>query len=108
MFEASMCGTPSGPVGLCYLAGILVANLPYVGAAVDRSLSMRVSEVAVPLSIPLLLFATQLRSLSKLAGPTLLAFALAIIATLVSALLFGIVFKGRPSSKPGRSPGGVR
>ncbi|MBX5483927.1 MAG: DUF819 family protein [Myxococcaceae bacterium] len=82
-----------GPVGLCYLAGLIAANLPGVGAALNRSVSMHAAEVAVPLSIPLLLFATQASSWLKLARPTLLAFGSAIVATVASAALYGNVFR---------------
>jgi uncharacterized membrane protein len=64
-----------GPVTLCYLAGILVANIPSVRLSVDAS--MRVSEVAVPLAIPLLLFSSDVRQWPKLARSLVISFALA-------------------------------
>ncbi|MHB8872826.1 MAG: DUF819 family protein [Myxococcaceae bacterium] len=82
-----------GPVGLCYLLGLFLANLP--GLRLDRDAAMRMAEVAVPLSMPLLLFSTRLRQWVKLARPTLLAFALACVAVVLSATLHGGLFRGR-------------
>jgi len=82
-----------GPVTLCYLAGILVANLPGVRLASEPS--MRVSEVAVPLAIPLLLFSTDVRQWPRLARSLLTSFVLACVAAVVSAGLVGWFFRGQ-------------
>lgn len=82
-----------GPVGLCYLAGIVIANLP--GPRLDRAVWMRIAEVAVPLSMPLLLFTTRLRRWLQLARPTIVGFVLACVAAVASALLHGWLFKDR-------------
>ncbi|MFL5318362.1 MAG: DUF819 family protein [Myxococcaceae bacterium] len=82
-----------GPVGLCYLAGLAVAYAPAI--SLNRAVSMHVAEIAVPLSMPLLLFTTRLRKWLKLARPTLIGFALACVAAVASSLLYGWLFRSR-------------
>jgi uncharacterized membrane protein len=82
-----------GPVTLCYLADILVANLPGVRLSADASL--RVSEVAVPLAIPLLLFSSDVRQWPRLARSLLLSFALACLAAVASAGLVAWFLRGQ-------------
>lgn len=81
-----------GPVTLCYVAGVLVANLP--GVRLAEGASLRVSEVAVPLAIPLLLFSTDVRQWPRLARSLLTSFALACVAAVVAAGLIGWFFRG--------------
>lgn len=81
-----------GPVTLCYVAGVLAANVP--GVRLSAETSMRVSEVAVPLAIPLLLFSTDVRQWPRLARSLLISFALACLAAVVSAGLVGWFFRG--------------
>jgi uncharacterized membrane protein len=82
-----------GPVTLCYVAGVVVANLP--GLRLAEGASMRVSEVTVPLAIPLLLFSTDVRQWPRLARPLLTSFALACVASVMSAGLIGWFFRGQ-------------
>ncbi|HYI03236.1 DUF819 family protein [Hyalangium sp.] len=82
-----------GPVTLCYMAGILVANLP--GVKLSAEAAMRVSEGAVPLAIPLLLFSTDVRQWPRLARPLFISFALACAAAVLSAGLVGWFFRGQ-------------
>ncbi|MFP2905600.1 DUF819 family protein [Pyxidicoccus sp. 3LFB2] len=82
-----------GPVVLCYAAGILLGNLP--GLALQPGVSLSVSEAAVPLAIPLLLFATDMPRWMRLARTTLLSFVLACVASMVSAAVVGRAFADR-------------
>jgi uncharacterized membrane protein len=82
-----------GPVTLCYVAGVLAGNIPGVRLSVDAS--MGVSEAAVPLAIPLLLFSTDVRQWPRLARSLLISFSLACVAAVVSAGLVGWFFQGR-------------
>ncbi|WP_224366098.1 DUF819 family protein [Hyalangium versicolor] len=82
-----------GPVTLCYVAGILVANLP--GVRLSEAASMRVSEAAVPLAIPLLLFSSDVRQWPRLARSLLISFVLACFAAVFSAGLVGWFFRGQ-------------
>lgn len=81
------------PILLCYLAGIIVANLAFL--PVDTSLSMSVAEIAVPLAIPLILFSTNIMKCLRLAKKTLLSFGLVIISGMVSSVLGALVFASR-------------
>ena len=82
-----------GPVTLCYLAGIIVANLP--GVRLNADASLRVSEVAVPLAIPLLLFSSDVRQWPRLARSLLISFALACVAAVFSAGVIGWSYRGQ-------------
>lgn len=85
-----------GPVVLCYAAGILGANLlvllnPQLSETLTQS-AQSLSEAAVPLSIPLLLFGQnllkQLRSYRAMLG----SFVLATLSVGLIAALMGLVF----------------
>ncbi|MBM7117094.1 DUF819 family protein [Archangium primigenium] len=80
-----------GPVVVCYGFGILLGNLP--GWSPDVKLSLTVSEAAVPLAIPLLLFSTDVPRWSRLARPTLVSFALACVSAMVGAAGVGWLLK---------------
>ncbi|MDX2015613.1 MAG: DUF819 family protein [Myxococcaceae bacterium] len=80
-----------GPVVVCYAAGILAANLRVV--PVDEKAAMTLNEVSVALSIPLLLFSTEVKKWLSL-GPTLLkAFGLACLSAIAAASIAGFVFR---------------
>lgn len=76
------------PILLCYIAGLLLANV----MKIDGEASMTVSEVTVPLAIPLLLFATNFFSWLRLAKKMILSFCLVIISAMISALVVGYFF----------------
>lgn len=82
-----------GPVVVCYAVGIILGNLPGLGLRMQVSLS--VSEAAVPLAIPLLLFSTDMRKWMRLARSTLLSFVLACVASMVSAAVVGLAVADR-------------
>ncbi|WP_224241964.1 DUF819 family protein [Hyalangium gracile] len=82
-----------GPVTVCYLAGILVANLP--GVRLSAEAALRVSEVAVPLAIPLLLFSSDVRQWPRLARSLIISFSLACLAAVLSAGAVGWFFRGQ-------------
>ncbi len=81
-----------GPIILCYGAGILLGNihLPW-----NRQLSTTLSEVAVPLAIPLILFSTDLLKWFKLAKKTVLSFVLMIISAMGASLLAALFFSSK-------------
>lgn len=82
-----------GPVVLCYGFGIVLGNIP--GLTLDRDASLHVSEAAVPLAIPLLLFSTELSAWLKLARSLLLCFALACVSAVVAAGAIGWLFRAQ-------------
>jgi uncharacterized membrane protein len=90
-----------GPVVLCYLSGIVLANVP--GLKLEGHASLTVSEAAVPLAIPLLLFSTDVRKWLGLARGVLLSFGLACLFAIVAAGVVGVAFRAQVASG-GRSP----
>ena len=79
------------PILLCYLTGFIMANIP----GINRSLSMTISEISVPLAIPLLLLSTHFIRWLRLAKKTILSFVLVIFSALASAFAVGIIFASR-------------
>ncbi len=70
-----------GPVVLCYAAGIATAN--FASGSIDTALATSISEAAVGLAIPMLLFSCDVRRWFGLARSTLVSFALAVVAVLI-------------------------
>lgn len=79
------------PILLCYLTGFIMANVP----GINRSLSMTISEMSVPLAIPLLLLSTHFVRWLRLAKKTILSFVLVIFSALASAFVIGMIFASR-------------
>lgn len=87
-----------GPVVLCYLTGMLAAALPIWEP--DSNLSNLLSGVSAILAIPLVLFSTNLQAWKRLAGKTLLSFALCLVAALLAAYVAYQLFgKGMAEGK---------
>lgn len=91
--QRSRAAKAVGPVVLCYVAGILLANVP--GLKLAGHASLTVSEAAVPLAIPLLLFSTDVRKWVGLAKGVLLSFGLACLSAIIAASLVGVVFRAQ-------------
>lgn len=69
-----------GAVALCYALGIIlgVCGLPF-----DKELTMSVSEVTIPLAIPLILFSLNLNSAKRMAKKSLLSLVLVCVSVTV-------------------------
>ena len=80
-----------GPIILCYGAGILLGN---IGLPWDKGLSMSLSEIAVPLAIPLILFSLDLKKWLSLAKKTVLSFVLMIISAAAASVIAALIFSG--------------
>ncbi len=78
------------PILLCYILGIVAGNIPFL--PVDKNLAMTVSEFAVPLAIPLILFSTDFVRWVGLAKKTVISFVFVIIGVLASSFLGGFLF----------------
>lgn len=77
-----------GPVFLCYAAGFLFSLvLP------DTSLAMDLSEILVPIAIPLILFSADLMNVRKLAKPMLRSFLLVIAAVFVASVAVYFLYR---------------
>ncbi|MBI2058522.1 MAG: DUF819 family protein [Nitrospirae bacterium] len=81
------------PVVLCYGAGIVLANQPWM--AFDRPVSLGLGQVAIAFAIPLLLFSADLVGWLKLARTTVIAFGFAILSVGVISAAAHFVFSDR-------------
>lgn len=77
-----------GPVFLCYAVGFLLSFL-----FENTAMATTLSEVCVPLAIPLILFSSDFSSLKKLARPVLGSFVLICVAAMVSAACGFFLFR---------------
>ena len=87
--KVSILGT-LGPVFLCYAAGFIFSML-----LPDTSLAMDISEILVPIAIPLILFSADLKSVKRLARPTITSFALMILAVMAVSSCVFLLFRNR-------------
>lgn len=78
------------PILICYIVGILLANIPY--SPINKSLSMNIAEMTVPLAIPLILFSTNFIKWMNLAKKTVVSFCLVIISAMVSSAIAAVLF----------------
>ncbi|HAA25899.1 MAG TPA: hypothetical protein DCE11_07270 [Ruminiclostridium sp.] len=78
------------PILLSYVAGILIGNL---GLGLNESISMQISEIAVPVAIPFILYAVDIKKWLRMTNKTIKSFILVIISAIISpvaaALLLG-------------------
>jgi len=77
-----------GPVFLCYAVGFLLSLV-----IPETSLAMDISEVLIPIAIPLILFSADLSSVKRLAKPMLNSFLLMIGAVVVVACAGYFLFR---------------
>ena len=87
-----------GPVVLCYAAGVILGNL--LPGPMDGAPPLHVSEGAIALAIPLVLFGLDLRAWLKMAGQVVLSFLLCVGAVLVAAAVGAWLFAGRIEGTP--------
>lgn len=78
------------PIVVCYVVGIVLANLPFI--PIKSDVSMMVSTVMVPLAIPLILFSTDFKSWLKLAPKTILSFVLVMVSAVGATCLAAWIF----------------
>lgn len=77
-----------GPVFLCYAGGILFSLIiPETGIA------MSISEILVPIAIPLILFSADLSGIKRLAKPTLVSFILVAVSVSLVACAAYLLFR---------------
>lgn len=77
-----------GPVFLCYAGGFLLSLvLP------DTSLAMDISEILIPIAIPLILFSADLTSVKRLAKPMLRSFLLVCVAVVIVAGISDFLYR---------------
>jgi hypothetical protein len=64
-----------GPILLSYIAGILIGNL---GLELNEGISMQISEIAVPVAIPFILYSVDIKKWLKMTNKTIKSFMLVI------------------------------
>jgi uncharacterized membrane protein len=82
-----------GTVILCYLAGITIGNMGILPSGFEL-VQKNLSEISVVLALPLLLYSMDIKKWSRLAGRTILSFALATVAIIIIALIGYFIIKG--------------
>ena len=78
------------PVLIAYVIGLLYIN---IGFKVDSEFSLSISEFAVPLAIPLILFAVDFVAWSKMSKKTVISFFLVIVSATLASILGFLIFK---------------
>lgn len=81
-----------GAVILCYAAGILVGNLGLLPPGSGKTIDL-IMTIAIPLSLPLLLFSIDIKKWSRLAGKTLLSMFVATFSIAVVSFACFMIFK---------------
>ncbi len=79
------------PIIICYGVGVLLANLPFL--ELNQEIITTISEVTVPLAIPLLLFSTNIMRWLKGAKKAVISFLLCVIAVTISSTVAFFVFE---------------
>lgn len=85
-----------GPVIIAYGIGILLANLPII--SLNAAISETLTELTVPLAIPLLLFANDIRQWLIHAKVAILSFSMAVISVVILSILVAPLFSDMPES----------
>ena len=80
-----------GPIVICYVIGIVLANLPFLN--LNTSVFSEISAISISLAIPLLLFNSNVLDWINHAGKSILSYILSIFAVVVSAIFFYYVFR---------------
>ena len=70
-----------GPILLSYIAGILIGNL---GLELNEGISTQISEIAVPVAIPFILYSVDIKKWLKMTNKTM-SFMLVITSAIISS-----------------------
>ena len=88
-----------GAIACCYLVGFAFSTIGLSGTSYDKELTTTIAYVLVALSIPLILFSIDLRSVKKLTKNTVVGYSLCIISAIaVAVAMFFITLKFFPSA----------
>jgi uncharacterized membrane protein len=92
-----LCGKYSffdkvGAVIICYAVGILIGNIGILPGGADGVIDL-IMTIAVPLSLPLLLFSIDIKKWSRLAGKTLISMLLATFSITVTTFICHLLFR---------------
>jgi len=76
------------PILLSYIAGIAIGNL---GFDLKENISMQISEIAVPVAIPFILYSLDIKKWLKTTNKTIKSFTFVIISAIISAVTAALV-----------------
>lgn len=79
------------PILLSYVAGIAIGNL---GLGLNENISMQISEIAVPVAIPFILYSLDIKKWLKMTNATVKSFMLVIISAVISSVAAALVLGG--------------
>jgi len=81
----------ASPILLSYIAGIAIGNL---GLGLKENISMQISEIAVPVAIPFILYSLDIKKWLRMTKTTTKSFTLVIISAIISTVLSALVLGG--------------
>jgi len=81
------------PILLCYGIGILWGTFEFF--PLDKALSMNISEICVPIAIPLILFSADFKKFMHSARTTIISFVLVIVSAFSSAMITAVLLSNR-------------
>ena len=88
-----------GAIACCYLIGFAFSTIGLSGTSYDKGLTTTIAYVLVALSIPLILFSIDLRSVRKLTKGTVIGYSLCIVSAIVVAVaMFFVTLSFFPSA----------
>lgn len=89
----------AGAIVLCYAAGLLAGNLGLLPASA-LPVQKAVSEAAIALALPMILFTVDLRAWSRIAGRALVSMALAVLSVMAVAVTLALAWGARGVAAP--------
>ena len=84
----------AGPVVVCYAVGLLIGNSGILPKGMYHYQDL-LTNITIPLAIPLLLFSLDVKSMIKMAGKTFLSLALGLVSTIVMIMAGYLLLSGR-------------
>ena len=83
-----------GAIACCYIVGFAFSALSLTGVSYDKGTTTTIAYVLVALSIPLILFSIDLRSVKRLTRGTVIGYSLCAVAVIIVAVVMFLVTKG--------------
>jgi uncharacterized membrane protein len=80
------------PILLSYIVGIILGNLKFL--PINTDLAMTVSEISIPIAIPLILFSTDFKKWLGLAKKTVKSFLLMILSAMIASTAGALLLSG--------------
>lgn len=82
-----------GAIACCYIVGFVFSTIGLSGTSYDKGLTTTIAYVLVALSIPLILFSIDLRSVKKLTKNTVIGYSLCIVSVIAVAVAMFFITK---------------